>query len=172
MSPVGQPDILSPLRSRARLRTRAARWLGDEQLDLLAHLLDDWLRIPGTRIRIGLDGLIGFIPGIGDLLAGLTSLLLIGAAWLRGVPYATLARMSINVGLEVLIGSVPVVGDFFIVFWKANRRNYRLMTRQLAEPHRHTWKDVFFLLISGVCLGAVFVIPLLLIGLLLHWLLH
>jgi hypothetical protein len=172
MSPVSQPDILSPRRSRARLRTRAARWLGDEQLDLLAHLLDDWLRIPGTRIRIGLDGLIGFIPGIGDLLAGLTSLLLIGAAWLRGVPYATLARMSINVGLEVLIGSVPVVGDFFIVFWKANRRNYRLMTRQLAEPHRHTWKDRSFLALAVLALVSIFAAPILVLAVLLGWWLH
>ncbi len=168
MPPFSQPEILSP----PPARSRAARWLGDEQLDLLAHLLDECFHIPGTRIRFGLDGLIGFIPGIGDLLAGLTSLILIGAAWLRGVPYATLARMTVNVGLEVLIGSVPVVGDLFIVAWKANRRNYRLMTRQLAEPHRHTWKDALFLLLGGVCLSAVFVVPLLIVVLLLRWLLH
>jgi hypothetical protein len=165
MTPFRQPDILSPPRSSA------ARWLGDEQLDLLARLLDEWFRIPGTSIRIGLDGLIGFIPGIGDVLAGLTSLLLIGAAWLRGVPYATLARMAVNVGLEVLIGSIPVAGDVFIVAWKANRRNYRLMTRQLAEPRRHTWKNQCFLALAGLCLAGIFLAPLALLYFLLRWLL-
>uniref|UniRef100_A0A7V5CTE5 DUF4112 domain-containing protein n=1 Tax=Acidobacterium capsulatum TaxID=33075 RepID=A0A7V5CTE5_9BACT len=167
MPSVTQPDVLSPLRTRSR----AARWLGDEQLDLLAHLLDEWFRIPGTSIRIGLDGLIGFIPGIGDLLTGLTSLILIAAAWLRGVPYATLARMTVNVGMEVLIGSVPIVGDLFIVAWKANRRNYRLMTRQLAEPRRHTWKDQCFLVLMGLCLAGIFLAPLVILYFLLRWLL-
>jgi hypothetical protein len=165
MPPVTQPDVLSPLRTRSR----AARWLGDEQLDLLARLLDEWFRIPGTSIRIGLDGLIGFIPGIGDVLAGLTSLLLIAAAWLRGVPYATLARMSINVALEVLIGSIPIAGDFFIVAFKANRRNYRLLSRQLAEPRRHTWKDRCFLALAALSLALIFAAPLLALAMLLRW---
>ncbi|MCL5262705.1 MAG: DUF4112 domain-containing protein [Acidobacteria bacterium] len=166
MARVQEPEVLLPLRPRWNA---GGRWLGDDNLDLLAHLLDDWFRIPGTAIRIGFDGVIGLIPGFGDVLAGLASLILIVAAWLRGVPYVTLARMAVNVGIEVLVGSVPFAGDVFVVAWKANRRNYRLMTRHIAEPHRHTWKDRLFL--AGVVAGlwAVFVLPLVVIVLLVRW---
>ena len=149
-----RPEILPPARGRGGT---ARDLVSDENLDLLAHLLDDWFRIPGTSIRLGLDGLIGLIPGLGDLLAGLASCLLIVAAWIRGVPYVTLVRMAVNVGLEIAVGAVPVVGDVFIIAWKANRRNYALMTRHLRQPHRHTGRDWAFLL--GL-LGVVLVILL------------
>lgn len=167
MARAKEPEILLPLRPRWRAGNRM---LGDDSLNLLAHLLDDWFRIPGTAIRVGFDGLIGLIPGFGDVAAGLASLILIVAAWLRGVPYVTLARMAVNVGIEVLVGSVPFAGDVFVVAWKANRRNYKLMTRHIAEPHRHTWKDRLFLagLVAG--LWAVFAAPIVVIVLLLHWL--
>lgn len=164
---VKEPEILQPLRPRWRAGNGL---LSDDSLDLLAHLLDDWFRIPGTAIRVGFDGLIGLTPGFGDVAAGLASLILIVAAWLRGVPYVTLARMAVNVGIEVLVGSVPFAGDVFVVAWKANRRNYRLMTRHIEQPHRHTWKDRVFL--GGVVVGlwAVFVLPLVVIVLLVRWL--
>jgi Domain of unknown function (DUF4112) len=161
------PQILPPLRSRLGA---GSRWLADDNLDLLAHLLDDCFRIPGTAVRFGIDGLIGLIPGIGDLLAGLASTLLILAAWLRGLPYATLARMVVNVGLEVLVGSIPLFGDLFIVGWKANRRNYALLTRHIAQPYRHTWKDRLFLTLVALAVGAVFLLPVVVMVLLLHWL--
>lgn len=169
MSRVPEPEVLPPLRPRW---TGSSRWLGDDNLDLLAHLLDDWFRIPGTAIRVGLDGLIGLIPGFGDVAAGLASLILIFAAWLRGVPYVTLARMAVNVGMEVLVGSIPFAGDVFVVAWKANRRNYKLMTRHIVEPRRHTWKDWLFLAALTLGLWSVFLLPLLVIVLLLRWLLR
>ncbi len=67
---------------------------------MLSHLLDDFIRIPGTPIRFGLDGIVGFIPGIGDVLGGLASTILIVAAWSRGIPKVTLARMVLNVAIE------------------------------------------------------------------------
>ena len=164
------PEILPPSRGP---RGGAARDLvSDENLDLLAHLLDDWFRIPGTSIRLGLDGLIGLIPGLGDLLAGLASCLLIVAAWIRGVPYVTLARMAVNVGLEIAVGAVPVVGDVFIIAWKANRRNYALMTRHLRQPHRHTGRDWAFLLgLLGVVL-VILLAPFVVLVVILIWMLH
>ena len=147
--------------------------LGDERLRWLEILLDEAFRIPGTQIRFGLDGIIGLVPGLGDVLAGLLSLLIPLAAWVRGVPYITLVRMLINVSIGLLVGTIPIFGDAFDIFWKANRRNYRLLTRSIAEPHRHTWRDWGFLLLLGVGLGVVFAIPLALvvwlIAMLAHW---
>ena len=142
----------------------------NENLDLLAHVLDDWLRIPGTSIRFGLDGIIGLVPGIGDVLAGLASCILLVAAWFRGVPYITLARMTVNVGLEVVVGSVPFFGDVFDIAWKANRRNYKLLVRHMEQPRRHTWKDWAFLWAMGVAVLLIFAAPVLVL-MWLFWLL-
>ncbi|HEX4004709.1 MAG TPA: DUF4112 domain-containing protein [Acidobacteriaceae bacterium] len=163
------PQILPPAQPG---RTRAQSLVSDENLDLLAHLLDDWFAIPGTSIRVGLDGVIGLIPGLGDILAGLASCILIVAAWLRGVPWVTLLRMAVNVGLEVAIGAVPFLGDIFVIAWKANRRNYRLMTLHLREPHRHTGKDVGFLLclLGGVV--AILAAPFVVLLIIVVWILH
>ena len=118
-----------------------------------------------------LDGIVGLIPGLGDILGGLASLIILVAAWVRGVPYVALLRMVANVAISVLVGSVPIAGDVFDIAWKANRRNYKLLTRHLAQPHKHTWKDWAFLFCLGTALCAIFLAPLLLLYLLLRWLL-
>ncbi len=119
-----------------------------------------------------MDGIIGLVPGLGDVLAGLLSLVIPLAAWMRGLPYVTLMRMAANLGIGVLVGSIPVLGDLFDVAWKANRRNYELLRRHLGQPRRHTWRDWGFLLALASCLGAIFAIPLLLAAWLLAWLLR
>jgi hypothetical protein len=153
-----QPEILSP-----RMR-RGAKAFDDESLDLLAHLLDDWFRIPGTAIRFGLDGIVGFIPGVGDVIGGIASCIIIVAAWARGVSYVTLARMLTNWGIEVLLGAVPVLGNLFDIGWKANRRNYALLTSGLADPQGTRRRSWFFF--AGLCalLAAMLVLPMLLLG--------
>ena len=120
----------------------------------LRFLLDEAFRIPGTSIRFGLDGIIGLVPGLGDVLAGLFSLIIPLAAWIRGVPYITLVRMAANLGIGVLVGTIPLFGDIFDIAWKANRRNYRLLQRHLGEPRRHTWRDWAFLLLAARGDGA------------------
>ena len=164
------PQILPPRgRVFSRLFTRKGRNAFDnENLDLLAHVLDDWFRIPGTSIRVGLDGIVGLIPGIGDILGGLASCILIFAAWYRGLPYVTLVRMVTNVAIEVIVGTIPFLGDAFDIAWKANRRNYALMTRHFNAPRVHTWRDWVFLFLLGVLVLAVFAVPLILIA----WLLE
>src|ERR1035441_1045009 len=106
---------------------RGAWILRDQTLHRLEILLDEAFVIPGTGIRFGLDGIIGLVPGLGDVLAGLLSLVIPLAAWIRGVPYITLVRMAANLGIGVLVGSIPLFGDIFDIAWKANRRNYRLL---------------------------------------------
>jgi hypothetical protein len=176
---VQPPELTRQPRPTTRATGPGNRWnhgtqfLSDDRLQWLEILLDEAFVIPGTRIRFGLDGIIGLIPGLGDVLAGILSLIIPLVAWIRGVPYITLVRMLTNVSIGLLIGTIPIVGDAFDIFWKANRRNYRLLTRSIAEPHRHTWRDWGFLLLLGVGLGVVFAIPLALvvwlIAMLAHW---
>ena len=155
-----KPEILSPSASRWK---KGGSLLGDESLRWLEIVLDEAFRIPGTGIRFGLDGIVGLVPGLGDVLAGLLSLIIPFAAWVRGIPYVTLVRMLTNVAIGLLVGTIPVLGDAFDIFWKANRRNYRLLTRSIAEPRRHTWRDWAFLLILAIGTGLVFAIPVVLI---------
>jgi hypothetical protein len=169
------PKNDSPLRSNP-VALEPERWakgawiFRDQTLQRLEILLDEAFRIPGTSIRFGLDGIIGLVPGLGDVVAGLLSLIIPLAAWIRGVPYVTLVRMATNIGIGVLVGSVPLFGDIFDIAWKANRRNYLLMRRHLGEPRRHTWRDWTFLLLIAASLGIIFAIPVVLVLWLLAWL--
>src|ERR1700730_13898288 len=164
MELTSKPEILS---SRTR---RGGKAFDDENLDLLSHLLDDWFRVPGTSIRFGLDGIIGLVPGIGDIIGGLASTIIVVAAWVRGVPYVTLLRMVVNIGIEVLLGTVPLLGDAFDIAWKANRRNYALIVRHLEHSRRQTWRDWVFLTLIAVTLAAIFLAPIFLILWFLDWL--
>jgi hypothetical protein len=111
-----------------------------ERLRQLAYLLDDRFRIPGTKYRIGLDGLIGLIPGLGDAATTLLSLYIVLEARRHGVPVTKLGRMGLNVGLDAVLGAVPLIGDLFDVAWKANRRNLALLLDHL-EADRRTRHD-------------------------------
>jgi hypothetical protein len=132
----------------------------NEHLDYVAALLDDMFRIPGTQIRFGLDAVIGWVPGIGDAMAGIASSLIVFAAWRRGVQAITLVRMIANVALETTVGAIPVAGDIFHIFWKANRRNYKLLIREREQPGSHTRKDWVFLAIILFATLAAVTIPI------------
>jgi len=153
-----KPEVLPP-----RLK-RGGKMFDDENLDLLSHILDDFLKIPGTSIRFGLDGIVGFIPGVGDLIGGLASCIIIVAAWMRGVPYVTVARMVANVGIEVAVGAIPVLGDMFDIAWRANRRNYALLAGSLTEPRKHTIQSWIFLIGLCVLLAGLVLLPMLLLA--------
>ncbi|CAN5672178.1 hypothetical protein BH23GEM10_BH23GEM10_02630 [soil metagenome] len=100
----------------------------------IAWLLDDVFRVPGTRLRFGLDPVLGLLPGAGDLFGGgLSAWIVITAARLGASP-AVLLRMGGNIALDVIVGTVPLVGDLFDAGWKANRRNLALLERYAAEP--------------------------------------
>ncbi|HXC47202.1 MAG TPA: DUF4112 domain-containing protein [Candidatus Sulfotelmatobacter sp.] len=135
------------------------RW-SNEHLDYIAALLDDMFRIPGTQIRFGLDALIGWVPGVGDAAAAIASFLIVLAAWRRGVQAVTLVRMVANVVLETALGAIPVAGDIFHVFWKSNRRNYRLLIREREQPGANSRRDWMFLAIILLAAIAAAVIPI------------
>ena len=158
MESTAKPEVLPP-------RTKSgARLFDDENLDLLSHILDDFLKIPGTSIRFGLDGIIGLVPGVGDVIGGIASSVIIMAAWMRGVPYITVTRMVVNVGIEVLVGTIPVVGDMFDVAWRANRRNYALLEGSLAQPRKYTIQSWLFLGALCLVLAILAVLPLFLLA--------
>ena len=132
----------------------------NEHLDYVAALLDDIFRIPGTKIRFGLDALIGWVPGIGDAMTGIASFLIVFASWRRGAKAVTLVRMIANVLLETAIGAIPVAGDVFHVVWKANRRNYRLLIREREQPGINTRLDWMFLAVLLFAVIAAAAIPI------------
>jgi hypothetical protein len=100
----------------------------------VARILDDAIGIPGTNIRIGIDPLVGLVPGLGDLLGGAASVYIILEAARAGASASVLIRMAVNVGIDTLVGSLPVVGDLFDFAWKSNARNVRLLARHVEAP--------------------------------------
>src|SRR6187431_1088996 len=105
--------------------------------DKLVRLLDDGLTIPGTRIGIGLDALLGFLfPTLGDALTGLGSLSLLVLAFQMRLPKVVVLRVVFNIALDVLLGCLPFVGDAFDLVWRSNRRNLELLKRYSHDPLR------------------------------------
>ena len=100
---------------------------------LLGQLLDNSIPIPGTGRRIGLDAVIGLIPGVADLIGGLLSGYIVMEAARAQVPTATLVRMLANVGIDTLLGVIPGLGDIFDAAWKSNTRNVILLQGHLVS---------------------------------------
>ncbi|MGH7650229.1 MAG: DUF4112 domain-containing protein [Gemmatimonadaceae bacterium] len=96
-------------------------------------MLDNSIPIPGTNWKIGLDPIVGLIPGIGDLIGALLSGYIVLEAVRAEVPAFILVRMLVNVGIDTLLGAVPAVGDVFDAAWKSNSMNVALLERHLGE---------------------------------------
>ena len=124
-------------------------------VEALARWLDYAFVLPGG-FRFGIAGIIGLIPGIGDIFDALLSLYIVARAHQLGLPRTALARMLVNVGIEALAGAVPFIGDLFDIAFKANRRNYELLKSHLAQPrrqHRHDW--MFLMLAMGLVIICI-----------------
>lgn len=100
----------------------------------LARLMDSAVRVPGTNVRLGLDAVLGLVPGAGDLATAGASIYIVTVAARLGVPRTVLVRMLVNVGADVAIGSIPLLGDLFDVAWRANTRNAALLDAHLESP--------------------------------------
>lgn len=100
----------------------------------LAWLLDNSIPLPGTRFRIGLDAIVGLLPGLGDLIGVLLSSYIVREAARIGTPPSVLVRMAFNVAVEGIVGLIPVLGDVFDAAWKANQRNLALLDAHLRDP--------------------------------------
>lgn len=150
-------------RSDGVVGTRKPREL--ERLRTLARLLDSAMQIPGTRIRFGLDALIGLVPGIGDAIGAVFSAYIIYQAARLGASRTTLVRMLANVGLDTIVGEIPLLGDLFDVGWKSNIRNLDLLEQHIEQPAAARagsrrvllWlgAGLFILLVAVIALGIL-----------------
>ena len=106
------------------------------RLDALAKLLDVAFIVPGTNVRYGIDGPIGLIPVIGDIITTAISLWLVREARALGAPWHLTMRMLGNVALDGVVGAVPLVGDAFDVMFRANVRNVKMLQRWMEKQPR------------------------------------
>jgi hypothetical protein len=144
-------------------------------IEALARLMDDAVTIPGQRVRVGLDALLGLIPGGRCRRRPGVALYSCGRTPARG-PRSTSTRMALNVAVDALIGALPVLGDVFDVFFRANRRNVELLRRSIgASPEdyrRHERRDRWYVAFLLIGLAALVVGCLVVAYILLAWLLN
>jgi len=135
----------------------------EESLERLSWLMDDLFRIPGIGWRIGLDALVGLIPGFGDTATSLASFYILASAVRYGVPKVTILRMGLNIGIDYVMGSLPVVGDLFDAWWKSNRMNVELVRKRATvsadEARKGKISDwlfvgVIMIALAGLAIGA------------------
>ena len=134
---------------------------------LLAKFLADWLdqrfTIPGTSIRIGLDPILGLIPGIGDMIANLAGSAIILIAAQYRLPKIVLLRMGLNVALNAIIGAIPVFGDIFSIWFRSNVKNAQLLERYVSgEARSSTFGNWIFVI--AVIIGIVLLLTVILVA--------
>jgi Domain of unknown function (DUF4112) len=162
-----QPPTPRPIASASDSKLARMR-----RLRTLGRVLDNAIGIPGTKIRIGLDPIMGLIPGGGDTAGLILSSFIVLEAARMGASKSTLSTMAFNILLETLAGTLPVVGDIFDVTWKSNLRNIELLEEHLKLPRVNQRQNRGFavLLIAG--LAFAFVGCLIASFYLLRWLFH
>lgn len=130
-----------------------------KKLERLAWFLDSSIKVPGFNARFGLDGLIGLIPGVGDVISALISSVVISEAARMGAPKTLLLKMAFNVLVDTVVGAVPLVGDLFDFAWKANNRNVSLLNRYLDSPRETEVNSrVFVWGLGAALLGLVILV--------------
>jgi hypothetical protein len=105
-----------------------------KRMDRLAWFLDSSIQLPGFNARIGIDPLIGLIPGIGDTLGAVMSSFILSEAARLGALKSILMKMAFNIALDAFAGALPILGDLFDFVWKANQRNARIFGEYLENP--------------------------------------
>lgn len=128
-----------------------------ERLRRLGYLLDNSIPIPGTNFRIGLETIVGLVPGVGDLVGGGFSIYIVLEAARMGVPASLLTRMGWNLLVDVAVGSIPLLGDLFDAGFKANLRNLALLDRHLQVPTESRRASRRFVVVLVILLGLVLV---------------
>ncbi|MEL4897573.1 DUF4112 domain-containing protein [Crocosphaera sp. Alani8] len=125
------------------------------RLNRISHVLDKAIPIPGTKWTIGLDPILGLIPGGGDTIAGILSAYIIIESARMGLNRKVIGQMVANVLLDSLAGSVPVLGDVFDVTWKANVRNIELLEHHLNYTPENKKVNRLFLIGLSIILMII-----------------
>ena len=115
------------------------------RLKRLSHNLDEAITIPGTERKIGIDPIIGLIPGGGDLIGGVLSIYIMHAGIRMGMPRSVIIRMFGNIALEFIIGCIPIIGDLFDAMWKSNQRNVKLIEDSIISEEKNTLFGYFLI---------------------------
>jgi Domain of unknown function (DUF4112) len=139
----------------------------ERRLDVLrsaSRLLDSAFVVPGTGYRVGLDPILGLLPGLGDLVSPLFTIGLIWQARDLGIPRVVQLRMIFNVAIDAVLGLVPVAGDLFDFAWKANDRNMALIERHAYEEHGGSASDWGFVVAMIAVLLLIAALPFVLLG--------
>lgn len=126
------------------------------RLRRLAQVFDAGIRVPGTRWAIGVDPLIGLLPGLGDAIGAAVSTYILLQAARCGASTPVLLRMLGNIAVDAVGGSVPLLGDVFDAVWKANLKNVDLLERYLDDPrgvHRVSARLLATLVLAVVALS-------------------
>ena len=132
-----------------------------QALRKISQLLDSAFLVPGTTYRIGLDPILGLIPGLGDLVSPLFTVGILWQARTLGVPRVVQLRMLFNAAIDAFLGAVPLVGDLFDFSWKANDLNMMLLERHAEEARAASPGDWIFVTLMILLVVAITMTPLL-----------
>ncbi|MFL5783516.1 MAG: DUF4112 domain-containing protein [Bacteriovoracaceae bacterium] len=116
-----------------------------QRLKILSVLMDSKFEGP-LGIRFGLDGIVGFVPVVGDIITTLVSFSILVTAAQMGATPSTLIRMAWNILFENLIDMIPIFGNFFDIWWQSNNLNITLLEEQLTHPRKVTITSRIFVL--------------------------
>jgi hypothetical protein len=134
-------------------KTRKATRELDPFIKLASCLLDTVFRVPGTRIRFGIEPIIGLIPILGDQVTSLMSAALLYRSVVHRIPKIAMIRMALNILINAVIGMTPLVGDLFVLWYKPNIRNYRILERYAGHSEAVTQGDWLFV---SILIGSTF----------------
>jgi hypothetical protein len=130
----------------------------------VALFLDAAVTVPGTSYRVGLDPVLGLVPGLGDLISPLFGLGILWQAYDLGVPKIVQVRMLFNIAIDAIVGAVPLFGDLFDFVWKANLKNLALLDRHAEYGYRTSAGDWLFVVVLTLLVIAVAAIPFVVAG--------
>ena len=153
-------EVLPPEEKRRRTQLEPLfRWL--------ALIMDEFVRLPGTKFRFGLDPVLGLFPGIGDTASAIVSAMALLQAARCGLPKVVLARMSLNILINEIVGIIPGIGDAFSFWFKSNARNYRILQEHatgVRKARRSDWifviavLSILFLVVCAGIAVSIFVL--------------
>ena len=105
------------------------------RIEIMEHLLERSMTIPGTSRKVGLDALVGHVPIVGDVVTAIMGAYIVWEASNLGLPKWKLWRMAANIAIDTGFGAIPLVGDAFDVLFRSNTRNLRIVRRHLEKHH-------------------------------------